>query len=306
MTDSRILIIDDSEAICNRVNDVLRQHGVVSGCLMARNGIEGFKLLMSNRVDMVLCDLVMPGIDGFKFLTLLHSKPQYAGIPVIILTGQEHVEAKVKALGVGASDYLTKPFHDEELVARVKVHLQIKTLQDELREKNARLEELSSTDGLTGIANRRYLMEMLELEFLRSERYQSWLSLIMCDLDHFKAINDRYGHQAGDQALVTVATLLKEGLRKHDIVGRYGGEEFALVLPETNLEGARVVGERYRALIEGLSFTTSGVSLSLTASFGVVSYPHNDILGVDDLIRRADRALYDAKAGGRNKVVVSQ
>ena len=117
---------------------------------------------------------------------------------------------------------------------------------------------------------------------------------------------DKHGHLVGDQALVTVATLLKEGLRKYDVVGRYGGEEFALLLPETNLDGARVVAERYRGLIEGLSFTASGLSLSLTASFGVVSYPRDDIQGVDDLIRKADQALYGAKAAGRNKVSVSR
>jgi len=273
---------------------------------MASNGIEGFKLMLKNQVDVVLCDLEMPNIDGFKFLTLLQSKTQFNEIPILMLTGNEDIGAKVKALSAGASDYLTKPFHDEELVARVKVHIKIKMLQDELREKNKCLEELSNTDGLTKVANRRYLMELTELEFMRAQRYQTWLAFVMCDLDHFKALNDRHGHQVGDHALITVATILREGLRKPDIVGRYGGEEFALILPETNTEGAIFVAERYRTMIEDIKFTSTNEPLKLTASFGVVGYPNPDIDSVDALIRKADEALYAAKEAGRNCVVAAR
>ncbi len=300
-----VLIIDDSETVQHRVQRALADKGLFSKFLLASDGVDGFKLLLGNPVDLILCDVIMPGIDGFKFLQLKQSKPEFSEIPVIMLTGQEDVRAKVKGLEAGASDYLTKPFDDEELVARVRVHLKIKNLQDELKDKNVRLEELSNTDGLTRITNRRHFMEMFEIEFLRAERYRTSLALTMVDLDHFKQINDRHGHLVGDQALIAVAKVLREGLRKFDVVARYGGEEFVLLLPETDLAGAQIVAERYRKRIEEAQVTAGSARIRLTASLGVAVFPRDGVAGIDDLIRIADQALYEAKSKGRNRVVAA-
>ncbi len=300
-----VLIIDDSETVRQRVQQVLQGSHVATTVLFAKDGLEGFKMLLNNRIDLVLCDVVMPGIDGFKFLSLKKARTELQEVPVIMLAGTAgDVHAKVKGLESGASDYLTKPFDDEELVARVKVHLKIKALQDELREKNLRLEELSNTDGLTRVVNRRHLMELLDLEFTRARRYNSTLSFVMVDIDHFKGINDRHGHQVGDEALTAVSNVLRQDLRRNDVVGRYGGEEFSLLLPETSGDGARVVAERYRKRIEEHELPTTSTPIKLTASFGVAELAP-DLADIDALVRRADAAMYQAKHEGRNRVVVA-
>ncbi|HSI03888.1 MAG TPA: diguanylate cyclase [Myxococcota bacterium] len=300
-----VLIIDDSETVRQRVQQVLLDGHVATTVLFAKDGLEGFKMLLNNRIDLVLCDVVMPGIDGFKFLSLKKARSELLEVPVIMLAGTAgDVHAKVKGLESGASDYLTKPFDDEELVARVKVHLKIKGLQDELREKNQRLEELSNTDGLTRVVNRRHLMELLDLEFTRARRYNNALSFVMVDIDHFKAINDRYGHQVGDEALTAVASVLRQDLRRNDVIGRYGGEEFSLLLPETIGDGARVVAERYRKRIEEYQLQTNGELIKLTASFGVAELAPG-LADIDALVRRADAAMYQAKHEGRNRVMIA-
>src|SRR5262249_30844758 len=157
-------------------------------------------------------------------------------IPVIMLTSEEDVSKKIKGLEQGASDYVTKPFDEGELIARVKVHLKIKYLQDELRQKNVLLKELSGTDELTQMNNRRRFMEHFSNEFARARRYKHSLSFVMLDVDYFKQINDRYGHLIGDRVLIEVAAVMKKTMRAADIIGRYGGEEFTLLLPETNLQ----------------------------------------------------------------------
>ena len=176
--------------------------------LQAGDGIEAFKLLLGTPVDLILCDLEMPRIDGFKLLGMIAGNEKLRDIPVIMLTGHGDRELKIKLLGQGASDYVTKPFDAGELIARVKVQLKIKSLQDELKKSNERLKQLSNTDPLTLIYNRRYMMNMLEKEMQRAERKGSHLSLVMIDIDHFKHVNDKYGHQGGDQVLVALAELL--------------------------------------------------------------------------------------------------
>jgi len=215
------------------------------------------------------------------------------------------IKLKVQSLELGANDYVIKPFDSSELLARVKVHGKIKRLQDELREKNRRLEELSNTDGLTKLYNRRYFMELFELEFERSKRYGSNLGFIMIDIDHFKEFNDTYGHLLGDRILVEVARILKGNLRINDQIGRYGGEEFALMMPETDLSGALVVAERHRRWIDEFMMREEDKELRITISLGVASFPEMKADTLDDLVKLADDALLEAKREGRNRIMVA-
>ncbi len=300
-----LLIIDDSEAVRNRVKESLASSGLFDTVLEAPDGLLGFKLLREHSVDLVLCDLIMRGVDGFKFLALKRSDRKYDDVPVILLTGQENVGSKVRALDSGASDYLVKPFDDAELVARVKVHLKVKQLQDALREKNRELEDLSRRDPLTGVANRRAFHEALATEFARCARYGRPFSFMMVDLDHFKAVNDTHGHQAGDVALISTAKLLVSQLRTNDMVGRYGGEEFAVILPETPHANALQVAERCRAKIAGTPLVHNDTVFSVTASMGLASLPDPRVSSTEEMIRLADEALYDAKRQGRNRLIAA-
>lgn len=301
-----LLIIDDSESTRTRLREVLAAKGLFERFLLASSGTEGLRLMLDNPVDMVICDLMMPGIDGFKFLHLKQAQHPYREVPLIMLTGHDMVANTVRGLEAGASDCLTKPFHDEELVARVQVHLKLKQLQDELREKHAALEQISRTDPLTGVANRRHFMEVLEQELARARRYESCLSFVMVDLDHFKQINDGWGHQLGDQALASVASTLQAQTRIHDLVGRYGGEELVLLLPQTDAQDGYAVAERCRRAIEHLELPHDGQPVRVTASFGVATHSSADVDRVDDLIRWADSALYESKRAGRNRVTVAR
>lgn len=337
-----ILIVDDSEEARAQICAVLSEGMEGIRTLTASNGLDAFMLMVSRHVDLVLCDVVMPVLDGLKFLALKATRPDLIDIPVIILTVVEEVSQKVKALEAGAADCLTKPVHTSELLARVRVHLRARSFQQELRRKNAELELLSNTDPLTKIANRRHFLAIAEAELLRAAEEQSPLSMVMVDIDHFKKINDQYGHLVGDQVLGRVADLLQKDLRKGEIAARYGGEEFAVLLPGTELKGAVAFAQRCRVRLEGMLLDVAGRALSIrvqsdpslppaprsvprssllepeitwamtpalnvgelrvTASFGVAGFPSPKIHTVDDLLRRADRALYRAKASGRDCV----
>jgi len=297
-----VLIVDDSKSIRQQILTVLRGANLFSDYFEATNGIEGFRVLLNEKIDIVLCDVEMPGMDGLKFLSMVNSRQDLHDIPVLLLTSHEDMATKVRALEQGASDYVTKPFSPEELLARVKVHLKIKTLQDNLKESNRRLLELSQTDPLTELYNRRYMMTTLVAEFDRSNRNGSPFALVMIDLDHFKKVNDAYGHQQGDVALQSTSMEIQAQLRQYDTAARFGGEEFALLLPETSLDEAAMVAERIRQGISNIQFSGSMSNLGITASFGVAAIPHKRINTIEDLIRLADDALYTAKSNGRNRV----
>ncbi len=295
-----ILIIEDSRSVREEVKRALDSARMKLSFLEAENGLDGFKLLLNNQIDLVLCDLVMPQMDGFKFLKMKASRPEMEEIPVIILTAVDNIKQKVKLLSAGAGDYVVKPFHPGELLARASVHLKRKLLQDELRKKNALLTELSTTDGLTRIFNRRHFFELASAEVMRSHRMNLPVSLLIFDVDHFKAMNDTLGHQVGDSILYELCVEVKRTLRVYDIFGRYGGDEFIVLFPHTVLKEAAVIANRLREGIAALNLKTlKGRSLSVT---GGVAFLGKSGSSLEELIRAADKALYVGKTRGRDRI----
>lgn len=305
LRNGHVLIIDDQDVVRQQVRSTLAEGGHFTRFTEAADGLEGFQLLLQKlgEIDLILCDVEMPQIDGFKFLSLKSSKPELEEVPVIMLTTRGEDEHRIRGLELGASDYILKPFIGGELAARASNQMKIRRLVQALRAQAAELERLSNTDPLTRTFNRRYLMQQLEGEFSRAMRYGHQLGLIICDIDHFKLVNDKYGHQVGDGVLVEVAAILQENRRAHDIVARYGGEEFCIVLPETDLDAADSVAERYRAKIASHHFVVDANDLQVKMSFGVAGVPDSRPATMDDLIRYADIALYQAKEAGRNLTV---
>lgn len=302
----RILIVDDNTMIRSEIKAVLMKDGGFSHFMEAADGLTAFKTIMETPPDLVLCDLVMPGFDGLKFLGLKASRKELEQIPVIILTAEDDLDRKAEILERGASDYVTKPFHEKELLARVRIHTKLKLLQDELREMNAQLEALSVTDALTGLANRRRLMTRLDEEVQRARRYKTPLSVVMIDIDHFKLVNDTHGHAMGDMVLRNIGAMLKAGLRTTDLAARYGGEELTLILAHTDGPAALQVAENLREKFAALEHTLDGVTIRKTVSMGVSFRDgQGEVPTSEDLLKVADEALYRAKQGGRNRVEVA-
>lgn len=304
MADS-VLIIDDSEAVREKIIKTLESRDLFSRFCQAEDGLDGFKKLLASPVDIVLCDLEMPRMDGFKFLGMIKGRPEVSDTPVIILTGNDARELKIKGLEQGACDFITKPFDPEELVARMRVHLKIKHLQDDLKRSNELLLELSNTDHLTGLFNRRFLMESLDKEVQRARRKDGQVALLMLDIDHFKRVNDTHGHLQGDVVLQKVAIHIQKELRSYDVAARYGGEEFVAVLPDTSLKEASNVADRIRLSVQGMRFAGSLSDERITVSLGISIFPSPLFDDIDGLLRSADEALYRAKESGRNRVVIS-
>ncbi|WP_224981509.1 diguanylate cyclase [Geomonas agri] len=296
------LVIDDSATIREQVIRTLQDVGLFDQYREAKDGMEGFKTLIESKADLVICDVEMPRMDGYKFLQLVASRPDLQGLPIIMLTGKMDFNSKIRGLDQGASDYLTKPFDSGELVARVKVQMKIKSLQDELKKANEQLKRLTNIDHLTGLFNRRHLAEVMEAEFLRAKRNRENLSLVIIDIDFFKQVNDTYGHQNGDIVLSSVAEVVQQQLRAYDSAARYGGEEFVVLYPGTSLEGGVAAAERLRQAVIDHTFPYPLEDLTVTVSAGVSTYPSPQVDNIDALFRRADEALYRAKQNGRNRV----
>jgi diguanylate cyclase (GGDEF)-like protein len=306
---AKILLIEDSEQQAARIIESLEKLGY--DALWGRSGFEGLRLAREDAPDLVLLDVVMADMDGFAVCRWLKLGAETRNIPVIMLTVKGEVRDRVDGLNVGANDYLPKPFDDDELEARILAALRSRVMQTELQQRNAELESmlhhvegLAITDPLTGLFNRRRFTDVLRREFAVTQRYKNVLSCVMVDLDHFKPVNDRFGHDAGDEVLKQTARKLADTLREVDLAARYGGEEFVILLPHTQKTEAAIVAERILELVRAQRFEFSGETLSVTASFGIADTADVSEGKAEELVRLADVALYRAKDGGRNRVVV--
>lgn len=299
---ARILIIDDSKLILHVAKTILSNQG--HQVLLAEDGNTGLQTAATEHPDLILLDLILPGIDGYEVCQRIKKGDATSEIPVIMLTSKSEAADKVRGLEMGASDYVTKPFDEGELIARVNIHLQIRELHESLKEKNRQLEEMANRDGLTGLYNHRYFQEAISKDFQRAVRYHESLSCVMFDIDHFKKFNDNYGHQTGDMVLKTLGALIEELIRDSDLSARYGGEEFVLLMYHTAPKEALMIAERLRKSVEQHKFQADNLTLTVAISVGVASFPHPEITDAKTLIECADKALYRAKDEGRNRVVV--
>ncbi|HEY4217453.1 MAG TPA: diguanylate cyclase [Gemmatimonadaceae bacterium] len=305
---ARVLIVDDHEDNVELLRARLESWGFTTEA--ATDGQKALDKVESSPPDLILLDVMMPVMDGIEVARRVKGNPNLPFIPIIMQTALDATENKVEGLEAGADDYITKPIDFAELKARLNSMLRIKRLQEELEERerqlleaNERLRHMSQTDVLTGLDNRRHLEERLDEMFEHAKRLNEPFSCVMCDLDRFKNVNDTHGHQAGDAVLKQLARILRSEVREVDRAGRYGGEEFMLLLAGTVLDAAVTFAERVRKEIEAHTFTFDGGSLRSTASFGVSAWPHPRIEHCDGLVRAADEALYVAKETGRNRVV---
>lgn len=295
-----IAIVDDDPAIRRLVRLFLKRAGYdILECTTAE---EARQALNTRHWDLAILDRRLPDSDGAVLAHEIKSQDDFRSRYIIMLTGEDEQEDLVEGIELGADDYITKPFHSPELLARIRAGKRIVDLQKELMETNRRLELLSITDGLTKLNNHRYLQDELARAFEEAQRYERPLSLAMIDIDFFKKVNDTYGHAVGDDVLKRVAKLYRESVRSTDLVARYGGEEFAVMMPETNLEDGITFAEKIRNMIESTPLETQIGPLSITVSVGVASVPHTRIHTAKELIVAADKALYRAKRGGRNQV----
>ena len=304
-----ILIVDDHEDNVELLRARLESWGFRTEA--ATDGAAALAAVEHRPPDLILLDVMMPKVDGMEVARRVKSNATLPFIPIIMQTALDTTEAKVEGLEAGADDYITKPIDFPELKARVRSMLRIKRLQEtleererELLEANERLRHMSQTDALTGLDNRRHLEERIDEMFAHARRLEEPFACVMCDLDKFKSVNDTYGHQAGDAVLRQFARILTEAAREIDRVGRYGGEEFMLLLPNALPDDAATFAERVRKLVEAHSFTIDGTEIKRTASFGVAAWPHPKIDHCDALMKWADEALYVAKETGRNRVVL--
>ena len=298
-----ILIVDDISHNLKLVGEMLDEVGY--NTTFAISGSQALNRLQNNQIDLILLDLMMPEMDGLQVCKLLKSDPELQEIPIIFLTANHEQDNLVNAFELGAIDYITKPFIKNELLARVKTHLTLKQTTDNLRKALFKLKRLAQLDPLTQILNRRSFFEFAEAEFNRSIRDGTIFSLLMLDLDHFKQINDHYGHQIGDRTLITFTSVVGNYLREFDHFGRYGGEEFVILLPETNLEDAFQLAQGICRLIADLSIPTEKGNLQITVSIGIAIFESKDTR-IEYIFDRADQSLYQAKAQGRNTCCVYQ
>ncbi len=289
---AKILIVDDSATNLKLLAELLNKDYSVK---VAKNGEQALELAQS-QPDLILLDIIMPGISGYEVCRRLKNNPVTQNIPIIFITGKTDTDDEEKGLNLGAVDYITKPIRPAIVLARVKTQIT-------LRKQYQQLRYLAMHDQLTGLFNRHYLERVAQDKMARSKRHKTPMSLIIMDIDHFKKVNDYYGHPGGDKVLVEFAQVIQHHCRTEDVPARIGGEEFVILLDHCDYQQALRKAENLRSVIENYQFQAAELAdLKITSSFGVAQLlpeEHN----YPELLKRADKALYQAKEQGRNQVV---
>jgi len=306
-----VLVADDT------VHNLQYLGTVIEECdyepILANCGLQVLEFVRSVKPDIILLDVIMPDINGYDVCRKLKADPETAEIPVIFITAKKNEEDIVEGFEAGGVDYIAKPFNSKELISRLKTHIELKISRDKLKEYVKKiekmmneLEHLSRTDYLTGLFNRMSFYDHVNYELKRFKRNQKPFAIVLADIDHFKSINDTYGHDCGDYILKTIAAISKQTMREQDVITRWGGEEFLLMLPETELKGALVVLERLKKNISGFNFVygIKEQKIQVTLTYGVYFYDGSKT--IEEVIRLADRALYKGKAKGKNCIVLHE
>ena len=296
----RVLAAEDNPVFQSMLRTMLTKWGYQP--VIARSGTEAWRVLESEDAPrLAVLDWMMPGMDGVEICRRVRSANREPYIYILLLTARTDSQDLIEGMDAGADDYLTKPFNAHELRVRLHAGRRILDLQAELLKTREALREQATHDGLTGLLNRNSILEALDDEISRAARSLQPVSVIMVDLDRFKLVNDTHGHLTGDAVLREAARRLKSSARRYDSVGRYGGEEFLIVLPGCDDAGAAAQAERMREALGGTPILTTSQPLAVTASMGVSC---SSSCPPETLVRQADDALYAAKAGGRNRVVL--
>jgi len=314
MQQSVILLVDDSadnlQLLINRLGKLDCE------VLFAKCGEEALEIAQSEKPDLIMMDIIMPGIDGFETCRQLKLNESTHDIPVVFMTALSNQESKLKGFQVGSVDYVTKPLEHEEVLARVKAHLTIRKQQQALEkikeqlekqielilEQKKILQELARTDPMTKLPNRRDFYDRVSQEHAHYKRTGKPFTIAFSDIDHFKTINDKYGHDYGDVVLKQLADKIKQMLREEDYLARWGGDEFIILLRGTNAPDAQIVIDRIREKLADSNFKHNDVEFTNTATFGACEF--NDSLSIDECIKLADKMLLEGKEKGRNNVVI--
>ncbi len=300
-----ILVVEDNPVTRRLLQKTLKRSGY--HVVAVENGRQALEVFRKQFFPIVITDWVMPEMDGLELCRTIREMELPGYVVIILLTAKDSKDDIIRGLDAGADDYLTKPFNHPELVARLRAGIRILNLEKSLKEANEEIRILSITDPLTGCYNRGFLTERLNQEIKRARRYGRALSLCLCDIDHFKRINDTFGHQTGDLVLKEFVKIIEESIRKDvDWVARYGGEEFVVILPETDLQGGICMAERLRASVEASTIEIPAAdSIKITASFGVTAFgPETPeaVISPEAMINTADQLMYQAKKEGRNRI----
>lgn len=286
----RILIVDDSESLAEYYRLILQGAGMIASAIS--NPLLAMDAMIEFQPDLLLLDIYMPEVSGIELAAVLRQEPRYTHIPIIFLSSEEDKFKQLAALSLGGDDFLTKPILPQHLVAAVKSRA----------ERAGILSSYMMRDSLTGLLNHSNILHQLEIELTRALRHDLPLLFVMLDIDHFKKVNDKYGHSMGDKVLKKLSELLLTRLRKTDYVGRYGGEEFAIIMTDTTKEDCSALLNDLRELFYRSPFKSGGIEFHVSFSAGVAGFP--ELTAAPALIEAADQALYRAKQNGRNKIEI--